>query len=124
MLADFVVRDVSAEGFSTTSVVAAQRAETKLKGCLDMHTSPLLKNFLAQLMPPIKAGLVTGIDFDVQELYLMSSSAIGCFASWVKDLKELRATCRVKFRTNPNLTWQRRTLGPIRSFAEQIVLFE
>jgi hypothetical protein len=39
-------------------------------------------------------------------------------------LKVLPNRCRVTFRTNPNLAWQRRALESIRRLAEELVFVE
>lgn len=117
-----VIEDVSGGGFSTLSQITGQRLAVKLSGCLDLQTTPHLRTFLRQLIPIIKAGIAQVLEFDTCELYMMSSSSISCLAGWVKELKDGRIACQVEFRTNPNLTWQRRTLDPIRRFADQIVV--
>jgi len=69
----------------------------------------------------MKAGIVSEFEFDTSQLYLMSSSSISCFATWIRSLKALQTRCSVDFKTNPNLDWQRRTLDPLRRLAIQIV---
>jgi hypothetical protein len=117
----FVIRDVESQLFQTRSSIAGTRLVVELSGCLDMDTTPLLKTFLEALIRDIQAGIVAEFEFHTRELYLMSSSSISCFASWIKQLKLLSTKCTVLFRTNPDLDWQRRTLDPIRRLALQLV---
>jgi hypothetical protein len=86
-----------------------------------MDATPLLKAYLDPLIRDIEAGIVAEFEFRTRDLYLMSSSAISCFATWVKQLKSLPNKCKVLFKTNPDLDWQRRTLDPIHRLALQIV---
>ncbi|HET9960072.1 MAG TPA: hypothetical protein VFQ61_36520 [Polyangiaceae bacterium] len=119
-----VVQDVASEAFSTKSRLAGERLTVELVGCLDMETAPQLRRFLGLLTPIAEGAMVKEFEFHTQDLYLMSSSAISLLAAWIKSLKELAAGCRVKFRTNPNLSWQKRSLDPIRRLAVEVVSVE
>jgi hypothetical protein len=116
-----VVSDVQGDVFSTCSKLSGKSAIVTLQGCLDLETAPALQRFLGGLAAALTSGLLREVEFDTNGLYLMSSSSISHMASWVKQLKTSAPAARVKFRTNPNLAWQRRTLEPIRRVAEAMV---
>jgi hypothetical protein len=113
--------DVQGEIFSTHSELVAQRLFVKLTGCLDMETAPSLERFLGSLSRALTNDGVREIEFDTEGLYLMSSSSISHVATWLKRLKSVAPDSRIKFKTNPNLAWQRRTLDSIRRVAENMV---
>lgn len=115
------VADISGEIFNTRSELVGLRLNVKLTGCLDMETAPALERYLSSLNRALSTDGVREVEFDTAGLYLMSSSSISLLATWIKRLKNVSPGCRVKFRTNPNLTWQRRTLDSIRRVAEAIV---
>ena len=96
----------------------------QLVGCLDMQTAPFLKRYLSQLVPEAERGALCEFEFHTEQLYLLSSSAISCLASWLKSIKAVEQACQVTFVTNANLGWQRRSLDPLRRLAEQIVRVE
>jgi hypothetical protein len=116
-----VISDVQDEVFSTCSRLSGKSAHVTLEGCLDMETAPALQQFLGGLLGALKSGLLREVEFDTNGLYLMSSSSISHMASWVKQLKIAAPAARIKFRTNPNLAWQRRTLESIRRVSEAMV---
>jgi hypothetical protein len=116
--------DVKGEIFSTESQLSGQRLSVKLTGCLDMETAPSLERFLGILTQTVASEALREVEFDTAGLYLMSSSSISHVATWIKRLKSAPVPCRVKFKTNPNLAWQRRTLDSIRRVAESIVSVE
>lgn len=118
---EFVIHDVESQQFWTKSDIVGKRLSVRLYGCLDMDTTPLLKAYLEPLLRDIQAGIVSEFEFYTSELYLMSSSSIICFATWVKSLKSMQNPCKVSFMTNPAFGWQRRALDPICSLANQIV---
>ena len=113
--------DVRGEVFSTRSELSNQRLRVVLTGCLDMETAPDLERFLAHATRVLTSEGVRDIEFEVAGLYLMSSSSISITAAWIKRLKGVAPSCRVKFKTNPNLAWQRRSLESIRRVAESMV---
>lgn len=115
------IGDVHGDVFSTRSEVSGQRLRVVLIGCLDMETAPDLERFLADATRLLIDGGVRDIEFEIEGLYLMSSSSISVTAAWIKRLKGVAPSCRVKFKTNPNLAWQRRTLESIRRVAETMV---
>jgi hypothetical protein len=86
-----------------------------------METAPSLERFLGSLTRALTAENIREIEFDTGGLYLMSSSSISHVASWLKRLKSLSPSSHIRFKTNPNLAWQRRTLDSIRRVAESMV---
>ena len=113
--------DVRGSVFSTRSELVGQRLRVVLTGCLDMETAPDLEHFLADVTHLLTSDGVRDVQFEIAGLYLMSSSSISITAAWIKRLKTAAPSCRVKFITNPNLAWQRRTLESIRRVAENMV---
>lgn len=118
------ITDIESQLFNTTSSIVGNRLIVTLSGCLDMDTTHYLKSFLEPLIRDFQAGIVSAIEFETGQLYLMSSSSISCFAAWIKSLMNTQPDWRVTFKTNPNLSWQRRSLDPIRRLAEHMVSIE
>lgn len=115
------ISDVKGEVFSTRSELSNQQLRVVLTGCLDMETAPDLERFLVDATRVLIHEGVRDVEFEIAGLYLMSSSSISITAAWIKRLKGVAPSCRVKFKTNPNLAWQRRTLESIRRVAESMV---
>ena len=118
------IRDAQGEIFRTRSEVSGQRVRVVLTGCLDMETAPDYERYLGGLAAALASEGVREVEFDTVGLYLMSSSSISHTAAWLKRLGGLSPACRIKFKTNPNLAWQRRTFESIRRVAEALVAVE
>jgi hypothetical protein len=116
-----IVDDIFGNEFSTKSLVRGDQVAVQLIGCLDLDTAPILRHFLSQLTRGVQAGELLEFEFDIEQLYLLSSSAISHFAIWLKGLKATERVRRVQFRTNPNLAWQRRSLDALRRLAQPLV---
>jgi hypothetical protein len=56
---------------------------------------------------------VAEVVVDLRVLYFMTSSCISSLVRWVSEASEADFRYRVLFRTNPSLSWQRRTLLPL-----------
>lgn len=113
--------ELSTQHFSIKSEILHLEMSAELAGCLDMDSVAQLRTFLNRLSDDLRAGVVRSFQFDIAQLYLMSSSAISCFAVWIKHLSDHHPTSQVVFRTNHNLVWQHRALAPIRRVAERAV---
>lgn len=118
------IADVSGAVFNTHSELDGSGLRVKLTGCLDMETAPSLERYLASVSRALDSQSVREVEFDVEGLYLMSSSSISHMAVWIKRLKVQAPACRVRFKTNPNLAWQRRTLDSLRRLAERVVTID
>jgi len=118
-----LVQDLQGDDFATKSAYRAGTLSVELVGSLDMETTPRLRNFLTRV-EEAAANTVQAIVFDATELYLMSSSAISCFASFLKRLKKLNHPFRITFRTNQAHTWQRRAFEPLARLAGEFVSIE
>ena len=116
-----VVDDILGGDFTTRSEVRGDQVAVQLVGCLDLETAPQLRHYLAQLARDAQAGELLEFEFNVEQLYLLSSSAISHFAVWLKALKAAERVRGITFRTNPNLAWQRRSLDALRRLAEPLV---
>lgn len=118
------IADLQGEVLSTKSVQSEGQLAVEIVGSLDMETTPRLREFLTALTPRLTADPVSELVFDTGQLYLMSSSAISCFASFLKQLRTASPGCAVIFRTSLAHGWQRRAFEPLRRLAEDRVTIE
>jgi anti-anti-sigma factor len=116
--------DLTGDVLSTSSTVGSGKATVVVKGSLDLETTPRFKEFLTKVISEATAAKLQEIVFDTAELYLMSSSAISSFASFLKGIKTLQHRCLIVFRTSATHSWQWRTFEPLRRLAEDIVRVE
>ena len=63
---------------------------------------------------------------DVRGLEFASSSCLKAFVTWLQRVQELDDEHRykVRFRSNPQHSWQRRSLGALAAFAAGVVEIE
>ncbi|HMA96061.1 MAG TPA: hypothetical protein VKP30_25420 [Polyangiaceae bacterium] len=114
----------SERSLTIRSNIVQLRLTAELAGYLDSETLSNLGELLELATTDVSAGIVRDFEFNVSQIYLMSSSAISCLASWVKSMNERFPASKIFFRTSQELTWQRRALAPIRRLAPQSVFVD
>jgi len=116
---------VKADGFSI--LVSLDRGELRAKfvGNGGMDATPILGDYLKRLHAEACRLAVAEVVVDFSDLYFMNSSCFKCFASWLStNMKLGAASYGVRFVTNAQLHWQKRSLEALQCFAPQLVQIE
>jgi hypothetical protein len=94
-----------------------------LRGNADMAVQDEVKGFLEKLHEAARTARAREAVFDVTELYFMNSSCLSLFLRFINGIMELPASerYRIRFRSNPNLRWQRKSLAALRAYAQDVV---
>jgi len=125
-IATLGIKDVTTDTFSTESERRGETIVIWLRGNADMAVHEHLKGFLEALAASTKRHPVKEIVFELQELYFMNSSCLSLLLRMINGVMETQDThkCTVRFRSNPNLRWQKKSLQALHSYAEDIVVVE
>jgi hypothetical protein len=117
---------VSKEGFAISATQGTTAIQVKFAGNGDMDATPVLGSYLKQLHVDACDLGVEEVVFDFSELYFMNSSCFKCFVSWIGQITKMEPSSRylVRFQSNPQLHWQRRSLEAIRAFSPEVVEVE
>ena len=123
---DLKLEAVATDGFSAVPAVTGDQITVKLRGNCDLESTPLLDRFLNGLHAEIRRTGAMSVVLDCHELYFMNSSSVKYFVTWLSKVRGLDPDQRysVRFLTNENLSWQRRSLEAIRRFASDVVSIE
>jgi hypothetical protein len=108
---------------------AAQGASIvlSLEGAAELQSHQPIDALLAELHRQALARRVSEVIVDVRRLEFMNSSGFKGFVSWVAALEELDPAAggyRVRFLSDANVLWQRRSLHALRCFAPDRVSVE
>jgi hypothetical protein len=117
---------ISKDGFTVSSAIEGGSIQLKLAGNADMDVAASLNNYLKQLHTDACEIGVSEVVLDFSRLYFMNSSCFKCFVTWIAQVKKLEPAARymVRFQSNPQLHWQRRSLEALRAFAPDEVVIE
>ena len=106
---------------------AARSAESSmtlsLVGTADTSAEAALNELLGRLHGELQKAGMRDVVVDMHDLEFMNSSCFKCFLSWITDIQELEQErqYRVKFVSNPQLHWQKRSLHSLRCFAVELI---
>jgi anti-anti-sigma factor len=118
------ISDIKAQGFSTQSQRENDAIIVQLTGNADMAVHEQLKNFLDEVHRSAMTTRVRETIFELQDLYFMNSSCLSLFLRLINTVLESRYRYALRFRSNPNLRWQKRSLEAIRSYAQDVVIVD
>ena len=98
----------------------------RFSGNADMEATPVLELYLKDLHAGVMRERVPTVVFDIAELDFMNSSSFKCFVSWISLVIKLGDAERydVRFLSNPELQWQRRSLEALYRFAPDVVTID
>jgi hypothetical protein len=118
------IADISVPTFSTQSHKRPEGIAVSFTGNADMAIHAQLKVFLDELHGAASGMHAREVIFDVQELYFMNSSCLSLLLRLINTILASPNKYSLRFRSNPNLRWQKRSLQAIQSYARDIVVIE
>lgn len=107
-------------------VALAEAAQLKLVGSADTAATTPLAELLATLHGELLAIHCREIVVDMTGLEVMASSCFKELVGWLGKLQELDAQqrYRIRFRSNPAISWQKHSLTALSCFDTDIVTIE
>ncbi len=95
-------------------------------GCAETAAFEMLAAALDALHRDATQNTTQIVIADVRELEFASSSCLKAFVTWLDHVQELDDARRykVRFRSDPRHSWQRRSLGALAAFAGDLVEIE
>ena len=114
------------ESFSSRVRQDGDALMVDLIGNADLRAKKELGTMLTALHREALDKGIREVVIDVRALEFMNSSCFKAFVTWLTDIMELPAAQQyhVRFRSNPDTLWQRRSLHALRSYALMIVNIE
>jgi len=85
-----------------------------------------LKAFLDDLHGTVKAARAKEAVFEFQELYFMNSSCLSLLLRFINTVVGTQSSQQyvVRFKSNPKLRWQQKSLDALRAYAQDHVFIE
>jgi hypothetical protein len=113
---------ITSDTFSVAARLAESEITVKCAGNGGMDATPLLSRYLKDLHAEASRLSARRVVVDFRELYFMNSSCFKCFAVWLSDvIKSDSGRYAVRFVSNAQLHWQKRSLEALRCLAPQLV---
>jgi hypothetical protein len=116
---------VTTDGFSIQVSESDGAITVKCSGNGGMDATPLLNAFLRQLHAEAGRLAVREVVADFRDMYFMNSSCFKCLVSWLSTVvKTGGERYGVRFLSNSQLHWQKRSLEALRCLAPDVVQVE
>ena len=97
-----------------------------LTGNADMRVMSQLHLLLTRIHHEAQRLGLKEVAVDVRGLEFMNSSCFKNFVTWINEVRESVADTqyRIRFLSNPDLLWQRRSLHALCAFAKELITVE
>jgi anti-anti-sigma factor len=117
---------IKAEGFTAQLEQRGSAVVVSMRGNADMAVHERLKAFLDDLHGTVKAARAKEAVFEFQELYFMNSSCLSLLLRFINTVVGTQSSQQyvVRFKSNPKLRWQQKSLDALRAYAQDHVFIE
>ena len=115
---------VDTAGFSCAPSLDADKLSVSFCGTGDVAAVELLGSYLKQLHAEAERLSVSEVTCDFRQLSFMNSSCFKAFVVWIDTVKNTPPSYRIRFLTDPEMHWQRRSLEALRRLATGVVSVE
>ena len=114
---------VSGEDFTASANREGSEIIAWLKGNADYSAIDALEMLVNRIHADAQRATLTEVIVDLRELEFMNSSCFKSLVSWITAIQELETTSqyKVRFLSNPELHWQKRSLHTLRCFAVELI---
>ena len=114
------------DSFSAQSERRGDVIVVSMRGNADMAAHERLKSYLDELDVSAKTSHVKEAVFELQDLYFMNSTCLSLLLRLINAVATAKPEERYKlrFRSNPNLRWQKKSLEALRAYADELVVIE
>jgi hypothetical protein len=117
---------IQTEDLHSEASYAPPAVSLRLVGSAESVAMPSLGNLLGKLHGEALRLAVREVTIDMRDLEFMNSSCFKAFVSWLDELQDLEPDrqYRIRFLSDEQKHWQRRSLGALSCFAMDLIQIE
>lgn len=117
------VASVKGDDFAGAAQIDGAILHASLKGNADYAALDALDTLIERIHAEATRAGVKETVVDLRELEFMNSSCFKSMVSWVTNIQELEADkqYKIRFVSNPQMHWQKRSLHSLRCFATELI---
>lgn len=114
---------VKGDDFTGVAVQEGSTITASLKGTADYAAIDPVEKLLDRTHTAATRGNASEVVIDFRQLEFMNSSCFKSFVSWITEVQELPEAqqYKVRFLSNAQLHWQKRSLHSLRCFAVELI---
>ena len=115
---------VDTAAFSCVPMRDGEKLTVSFVGTGDVAAIEVLGAYLKQVHAEAERLRLTEVTCDFRKLSFMNSSCFKAFVVWIDTVKNAAQSYRIRFLTDPETHWQRRSLEALRRLATGVVSVE
>lgn len=123
-MSQLMLEPVEAGGFTCSPLLEDDKLVVAFNGTGDVAAVELLGGYLKRLHREAQRVGVSEVRCDFRKLTFMNSSCFKAFVVWIDTVKTSDHGYRIRFVTDPEMQWQRRSLEALRRLATNVVTIE
>jgi hypothetical protein len=123
-VSELQLEPVEAATFSCSASLDDAKVNITFSGTGDGAAIELLGGYLKQVHAEAERLNVNEVRCDFRKLSFMNSSCFKAFVMWIDTVKNSARTYQIRFLTDPQMHWQRRSLEALRRLATSVVSVE
>jgi hypothetical protein len=112
---------VATPGFSCVPELDGTLLSVEFAGNADMSAIVPLSDYLKRVHEEATRLALFEVKCDFRKLLFMNSSCFKAFVAWIDVVKNATQPYRIRFLTDSNMPWQKRSLEPLRRLAIDVV---
>lgn len=111
-------------GFTCEPTLVQGRLAIKFAGTGDVAAIELLAVYLKRVHAEVERLGLSEVSCDFRQLLFMNSSCFKAFVVWIDTVKNAARPYRIRFLTDPEMHWQKRSFEALRRLATSVVSLE
>ena len=111
-------------GFACSPELLTDVLRITFSGTGDVAAIELLADYLKRAHVEVERLALAEVVCDFRRLTFMNSSCFKAFVVWIDTVKNSPRPYRIRFLTEPEMHWQRRSLEALRRLATNVVTVE
>jgi hypothetical protein len=115
---------VDTDAFSCAPTLEGGKLTVRFVGTGDVAAIEILGAYLKQVHAEAERLRLAEVTCDFRMLSFMNSSCFKAFVVWIDTVKNAAPSYRIRFLTDPEMHWQRRSLESLRRLATGVVSVE
>lgn len=110
--------------FGCVPTLEEGKLSVTFSGTGDVAAIEALSGYLKQVHGEAERLSLSEVTCDFRKLSFMNSSCFKAFVVWIDTVKNAARVYRIRFLTDPDMHWQRRSLEALRRLATSVVTVE
>jgi hypothetical protein len=112
--------------FAVESEIGTNAIRARFSGNADIDAIAPLRDLMARMHAELVRVAAREIEIDLRDLEFMNAACMKLFVNWVSDILEApeEQRYRLRFVSNPEVRWQRRSLMALQCFTTDVVVLD